>query len=283
MVLFGTQLYPTTADAFRRQQRAVSTLIDRSPLPPINLQFSDRRDVCEVDGCETVAILELDSNRITGRSGPRKPIVSELFTRLAELAVERHIRYFGFSNADILFTSAAIDRILCADHPAFLIARTDVDADGNLNPEPLLYGTDVFVVDASWWLAHQRRFRPYILGEGCWDNVYAAQLLSIAGGLLLNREPLVRHEAHPTTWHDSPFAEHNGYLAALDRMYFTRWVTYATRLEAIRRDARGLGASDDELLLQEEIFRNWKPGLSDRLIQALRVAKLEARRRFRRS
>ena len=261
----------------------MSTLIDVSPHRPVNLQFSDRRDVCEVDGFETLAILELDSNRVTGRRGPRKPVVNEVFTRLAHLAAERRVRYFGFTNADILFTSAAIDRIVRADHPAFVIARSDVDAGRILNPGPLLYGTDVFVVDASWWLAHQHEFRPYILGEGCWDNVYSAQLLCTAGGLLLNREPLVKHEAHPIAWHDSPFAEHNGYLAALDRMYFTRWVMYATRLEAMRREAKGLGTIDDELRLQDEIFRNWKPGLSDRLIQTLRVAKLEARRRLRRS
>jgi hypothetical protein len=281
-VLFGTQLYPATGDAARRQARAVAALIQVAPLPPINLQFSDRREFLDAEGCETRAILEQDSNRVTGRRGPRKPIVSEVFTRLAELAFDRGIRYFGFSNADILLTPAAIERIRRGDRPAFAIARTDVGVDGTLGCEPLLYGTDVFAIDASWWLAHQREFRPYILGEACWDNVYAAQLLCLAGGLLLNREPLVQHEAHAIAWQNSPFAEHNGYLAALDRMYFTRWAMYAARLETIRREARGLGSLDDELRLQEQIFRNWKPGVADHVIHALRVAKLRAGRRLRR-
>ena len=137
------------------------------------------------------------------------------------------------------------------------------------------------MVDASWWLAHRREFRPYILGEPCWDNVYVAKLLCLAGGVLLNREPLVRHETHTIRWQNSPFAEHNGYLAALDRIYFTRWAMYATRLQTLRREAGGLGTLDDELLLQQEIFLHWRPGLSDRFIQALRAAKLRARRRIR--
>ncbi len=281
-VLFGTQLYGAPGEAGRRQARAAKSLLDTSPLRPVNLLFRDGMESCQADGFENVAILELDSNRVTGRRGPRKPIVSEVFTRLAELARDRNVRYFGFTNADILFTPAVVDRVLHTDYPAFLIARTDVDARGTPSPEPLLYGTDVFVIDARWWLENRHGFRPYILGEGCWDNVYSAQLLCRAGGLLLNREPLVSHEMHAVAWRDSPFAEYNGYLAALDRMYFTRWVMYATRLEAMRRQAGGLGVIDDELRLQDEIFRAWKPRLSDRLVHMLRVARLEGRRRFRR-
>ncbi len=78
-------------------------------------------------------------------------------------------------------------------------------------------------------------------------------------------------------WRQSPFAKHNGYLAALDRMYFTRWVIYADRLAQLRTAANGLADETAELRLQEEVFRDWKPTVADHVLQALRVAKLETR------
>ena len=247
--------------------------------PLLNLQFHDRGDLQEFEGFETLAVLEHDSPRVTGRSGRRKPIVKEMFTRLAEAAVQRGLRYFVVSNSDIIFTPGAIDRVLAGDRASFVFSRTDVDAATGRDLQPLIYGADVFAVEARWWIAHQSRFRGYVIGENAWDNAYAAQLLCWSRGLLLNREALVRHEAHDVVWTSSPFAGYNAYLAGLDRMYFTQWVRYVRRLESIRSAASGLGAIDDELRLQDEAFWSWKPGVADRVLQALRVVKLEMRRR----
>ena len=85
--------------------------------------------------------------------------------------------------------------------------------------------------------------------------------------------------AHPAVWRQSPFAKHNGYLAALDRMYFTRWVIYAERLAQLRRRPTGRRRRPQELRLQDEVFRNWKPTLADHVLQTLRVAKLKLLRR----
>jgi len=276
-LLLGTHLHPATGDAARRQDRAMARLREVSPMPPVNLQFTDRIDFQHMEGFETLAVLQQDSNIVTGRAGVRKPLLNELFTRLAEAAVARGARYFGFTNSDILFTPAAIDRIFSGDRVAYVFARTDFDPGTERDLQSLIYGADVFAVEAGWWLANQRRFRPYIVGEGCWDNVYTAQLLCWAGGLLLNREPLVRHESHAVVWRQSPFAQHNGYLAALDRLYFTRWVIYASRLEALRQNANGVAGLVEELRLQDDVFRKWKPTVADHVVQAIRVAKLKAR------
>jgi len=166
-ILFGTNINQAQGDAARRQRRAAATLIDVSAAAPINLQFSDGADLCEIDGFETQPILQLDSNRVTGQRGPRKPIVSEMFTRLASRAIERGARYFGFSNGDILLTPTAVERVAATEHLAYVIARTDVDATGAPDPSPLLYGTDVFVIDASWWIAHQHRFRRMWSARRC--------------------------------------------------------------------------------------------------------------------
>ncbi len=250
-----------------------------SPTTPVNLQFADRVNLQECAGFDTLAVLRQDSNAITGQPGIRKPVVSELFTCLAEAAEARGARYFGFTNSDILFTPAAIERLERADHTAYVFARVDVESETARGAIPLVYGTDVFVVEAAWWLSHRQRFRPYVVGESCWDNVYTAQLLCWAHGLLLNREPLVRHESHPVAWTESPFAKHNGYLAALDRMYFTRWAIYADRLTELRRAVNGLADEEAELQLQDDMFRDWKPTVAHHVLQALRVAKLTLARR----
>jgi len=278
-LLIGTHIHPAEGEARRRQHHAMGRLREVCRWPLLNLQFHERRDLQELDGFETLAVLERDSLRVTGRTGRRKPIVSEMFTRLADAAVQRGLRYFVLTNSDIIFTPGAVDRVLAGDRASFVFSRTDVDAATGSDLQPLIYGADVFAVEARWWIAHGSRFRSYVIGENAWDNAYAAQLLCWSRGLLLNREPLVRHEAHEVVWTSSPFAGYNAYLAGLDRMYFTQWVHYVRRLESIRSAAGGFGDIDEELRLQDEVFWSWKPGLADRLLQAMRVVKLEMRRR----
>jgi hypothetical protein len=277
-LLVGTQIHPAEGDAQRRQLRAMARLREFCRWPLVNLQFRDGGNLQEFDGFETHRVLGQDSVRVTGRQGRRKPIVSEMFTYLAAAAIQRDLRYFVFTNSDIIFTPEALDRILEADRDSCVFSRTDVDPGTGADQQPLIFGADVFAVDARWWLTHHSKFRPYVVGENAWDNVYAAQLLCWSAGRLLNREPLVRHEAHPIVWQSSPFAAHNAYLAGLDRMYFSRWVRYIRRLEALRGGAGGLAPLDAELRLQDEVFARWKPAVTDRLLQSLRVARLKLRR-----
>ncbi len=93
----------------------MTCLREISPTAPVNLQFADGRDSQEFEGFDTLAVLRQDSTTVTGQPGARKPVVSELFTCLAEAAVQRGARYFGFTNSDILFTPAAIERLQRGD------------------------------------------------------------------------------------------------------------------------------------------------------------------------
>jgi hypothetical protein len=86
--------------------------------------------------------------------------------------------------------------------------------------------------------ANRWRFRPYILGEACWDNVYAALLMCHGNGRLVNRDAVIRHEKHGTIWGDGAFAEYNSLLASFDARYFTLWATYHARLVEAARRAR---------------------------------------------
>ena len=69
-----------------------------------------------------------------------------------------------------------------------------------------------------------------LIGENAWDNVYAAQFLCWSRGLLLNREPLVRHEAHAVVWTASPFAGHNAYRFASDPYYANGFIPTVKQL-----------------------------------------------------
>jgi len=91
------------------------------------------------------------------------------------------------------------------------------------------------VVDVAWWGRERRRFRPYVAGEGCWDNVYASMICAHGRGEVVNDRPGIFHERHPPAWHASPFAEYNGFLAALDAPYFSRWCHYAARVDEARK------------------------------------------------
>src|SRR5688500_5273347 len=93
----------------------------------------------------------------------------------------------------------------------------------------------MFVVSVRWWQHNRSRFRPYILGEACWDNVYTAVMMCHSDGGVLNRDPLILHERHAALWRDAtPAARYNGMLAALDARYFDLWSKYWHRLEGLR-------------------------------------------------
>ncbi|HEV7587909.1 MAG TPA: hypothetical protein VGO40_07230 [Longimicrobium sp.] len=272
-VLLGVNAFPATGEGGRRQAEALATWPGLRGARPANLQWPD--DVYEVDGFETLPVLRGDSRTVTGRAGRRLPVLNEAFDRLADAAAAGGHAWFGYANSDISLTQAAVDRILAAEGSAVAFSRMDYDPATRRDLAMVTAGIDLVAVRVEWWRANRRRFRAYLGGETIWDNVYTAILLAHAGGVLLNREPLIRHERHaPGDWLKSPFAPYLNYLAALDRPYFTLWATYHQRLEEMR--TRGATA-DEELRLQREVFGRRQSPL-DRAVQAGRVLKAAAKR-----
>ncbi len=277
-LVLGIQAYPASGDAGRRQQDAVAALRTLRGVDLVNLQFSRTERRLAPEGLVTLDTLGLDSTTVTGEAGRQKPVVSEVFDRLAAYAESRGRRYFAFLNSDIVVTPAAVDTIVRSGRDAIVFSRMDVERGSGRELGINVYGTDMFAVDAAWWRRHRAIFRPYVVGEPYWDNVYTAQLLCRGNAVLLNRGALIVHEQHDAAWGDSPFTAHNGFLAALDSLYFTRWAAY---VDALLR-ARASGASDaEELALQDRIFR-WPPGALARLTHVGREIKARARHRMRR-
>lgn len=272
-VLLGVNAFPAQGDGARRQAEALATWRALDGVRLANLGWPG--DVFEVGGFATHPVLAEDSRTASGRNGPRKPITREVFDRLAEIAAREGCRWLAYANSDIGYTQAAIDRITGGGRDAYCFSRMDFHPSTGQDIEMVTAGIDAFAVSVDWWRANRRRFRAYIGGEPIWDNVYTAILLHHAGGVLFNRDGLVRHERHPAgDWRGSPFARYLNFVGALDRPYFSLWAIYHHELMEMR--AGGDPGEEAEMRLQRDVFGPG-PRAVDRVLQPARALKARAR------
>jgi hypothetical protein len=277
-MIVGTHLYEGDAAAMRRQQSAVTALSRLPGVQAVNVQFQTG-PWASLPGIEMMPALLSDSLTVVGPGGPRKPLTRELFDVLARVAGARGLRHFAFANSDVVILPAALEALGREVRQTYAISRHDIDhLDGDVAEGAVLTaGIDMFVVSVEWWRRHARRFRHYVLGDACWDNVYTAVMMCHSNGLILNREPIILHERHRTLRHDvTSTARYNGFLAALDARYFSLWCEYWGRLEQAR--AQGVSAAGQRAL-REEVFV-WRRSAPAALRQSIRSAR--ARLRFRR-
>jgi hypothetical protein len=275
-LVLGTHSYQGDPDAVRRQSCALDALELLPDVVAIDVQWTDaplRRP-----WIRTVAALRRDSTSVTGRAGRVKPIVSDVLDALAATAEREGSRYFAYVNSDIIVTPAAVALVAAGDHQAYAFSRMDYDSSGR-DAGLVLTGCDGFAFEVGWWRANRRRFRPYILGEPCWDNVYASLLMCHGNGILVNRGAAIKHEVHGTAWGTSAFSEYNGFLASLDARYFSLWAAYHARLV----EARGRAASEaEERTIAERVFV-WRRSPALALKQAARDVKAHVRYRRQRA
>jgi hypothetical protein len=171
------------------------------------------------------------------------------------------------ANADIIVTQAAITMIEESGKDTYAFSRLDVDRETGRDLEPTLSGVDAFAFEVGWWRANQHRFRPYIVGEACWDVVYAAIAMCHSDGMMASGGE-IRHERHPMEWGQGAF-DYNGYLAAIDNRYFSLWCAYYERL----MEGRARGASvEEERALCERVFV-WQPSAAAAVKQIGRTIK----------
>jgi hypothetical protein len=274
-VLIGVQVYPDPA-AMRRQEHAVEALSRLAGAEGINIQFRDA-PWTSLPGIEMSPSLATDSFAVAGPGGRPKPLTREFFDVLARLAAQRGHRYFAYINSDIVVLPAALEAVERHGLEAYAVSRYDIDDFDRPNGEGsiLTAGIDMFVMSVAWWDENRRRFRPYVIGDACWDNVYAAVMMCHSDGLMLNRDRLLLHERHPGAWNDATAtARYNGFMAALDARYFSLWCEYWNALERGRP-----GASEaDERALRTRVFA-WRRSPAAAICQSVRG--IRARLRFR--
>lgn len=219
--------------------------------------------------------LREDSCSVTGVTGRVKPITTDAFDALAAIAAREGHRHFLFINSDIAVTPAAVALVAREGREVYAFGRMEVDAEGR-ERGVLTTGVDGFAFDVGWWRAHRRRFRPYIVGEAIWDNVYTAIMMCHGDGLIANRHGEVRHDAHEPAWGRTLFADYNGLLSALDARYFALWAQYHARLVGAR--ARGASEAEEQAMARDVFV--WRRSAAAAAVQAGRSVK--ARLRFRR-
>jgi hypothetical protein len=267
VVTIGANYYPADGDAGRRQQLSRDSLVALgAAVHRVNLQFAG--ETFQLDGFDTLAVLQQDSTSVTGRGRVRKPVVSEAFDALAAAAFAHGDRYFAYLNADIEVSADAIRRVEAGGRDGYAFCRVDLAPGTRVPQAVMVIGLDMFAVSVEWWRAERRRFRSYIAGESLWDNVYAAVLCSHGRAEIVDDDPGIFHEQHAAPWGGGPFADYNGYLAALDAPYFSRWARYVAGLQA------GLAAgSVDRQRLTREVFAPPVLGPADLPRHAARVVR----------
>jgi hypothetical protein len=273
-LLIGLSLFDGDAGAMERQAAACDALCELEGVEAVNVQFAHGASRQE-PRLPTLAALHRDSTAVTCSAGRRKPIADEMFDVLASAAADRGHVYFAYINSDIIVTPALVGAVRRAGWNTYAVSRCDVGGDEG--DRIITAGLDMFVVSVEWWRRHRTRFRPYILGDPCWDNVYTAVMMCHSNGVVWNRDRLILHQSHATVWrHTTPTARYNGYLAALDARYFHLWSQYWHRLEALR--AKGASESAEVDLAREAFV--WTRSAPDAVRQLIRSAR--ARRRYQR-
>jgi hypothetical protein len=272
-VLIGTHTYAGAPAAMRRQQEAIEALAALRGAECVNVQFAQQpHDVPEL---RTLPLLKLSSNTVSGRRGPSKAIVPEVFDVLAAEASARSIDYICFTNSDIIVSQEAVDRLLDDGREAYVFSREEFDSETRATLQMTIAGVDALAVSTVWWLANRRRFRRYIVGEVGWDNVFTAIVMCHADARIENRHPFVRHERHPMGPLPSPhFGQYVRMLTAFDAGYFSLWCRYWDGLSRLR--AAGGATPEQEADLARDVFV-WNPGPRARAVQWGRDVKATVR------
>lgn len=269
MIVLGTHVYPARGDAAGRMQRALDSWTSLPDVRLVNLQFAGDPAPPSYPGFETAGVLRHDSRSVAGVDGPRKPIVREMLDCLVARAEAAGASYAGFSNADIIITPAAIERVARDRHDAVIFSRMGVDASTGAGQGEFVSGQDTLFVRPAAYRRVRARLRPYIVGEMPWDVIYTSVMLTHLRAELVNRGDECRHVDHDAIWVDSPFAAYGWRLAHMDWTYFARWYRYYHGVLEIR--ARGGTLAEEEA---------WRDVVFGRLTLRERAANVYRRVRY---
>ena len=252
-----------------RQRRGMASLLRLSRCHTVNLQFASRWKNIEYPGVETLPVLNSDSCAASGVAGVRKPLLSELFSRLAQVARTRGIPYFGFINSDVILLREMIEEVNRGRHECYMASRKDMDAEGKLADGYLVQGVDLWIMSVGFHEREGWRLPAAIVGEFGGDNLCASIALTHGDGFLINHRTVCLHETHENRWINSPFAEYNHLQCIRQGYYFSAWARYIAAISA----QNAINQSDAEVRrLQQSCFGR-KPGWVDHALCKLKLAK----------
>ena len=118
--------------------------------------------------------------------------------------------YFIFVNSDVILTRAIIKRIISEEPDCFACSRVDIQELDSFQQvidrdvSPIRYeiaGFDAFVFNTEWFRDNKELFQDYLIGQPCWDQVYATHMRIHGQSLFSNKfPPCCFHVQHAPTW-----------------------------------------------------------------------------------
>lgn len=256
--LIGTHVYPAKGEDLGRIADAFESW-RRLDVPLVNLAFPDEASR-NPSAFEELRCLKRDSNTVTGQKGIRKPLMCDLFDGLFHVAIERNCTYFVFSNADIQLTADFCELVSTCDLDSLIFTRQDYTESPESQDSKLFFrGQDTYAVRTKWWSENRHHFRPYIIGESLWDNVYTAKFARKGRSKIIYRKNLCLHQRHEQKWNPgSVFGRYNDMLRLrYDYLDYGMWSLYAKKVYELDRDSEGFLPAQQQLWSE---FSHARPG-----------------------
>ena len=209
-IILGSNIFGES----HRQSVAIDSwlhLKDKHDLDVYNVQFiqpeyTDNR-------INTLNVLDRDSTSVTGGS-KKLPFVNDIFNSLAHLDCD----YFIYCNSDVIVNANLLKFINSNQPDCFACSRLDINNiksfDDVLNKQiqPIRYeiaGFDTFIFSRHWYKKHNSLFRDYLIGQPCWDQVYATIMKIYGDNTDFGNSfpPYCFHIHHEQTWQQSDTPE----------------------------------------------------------------------------
>lgn len=220
------------------------------------------------DRIQTLDVLSRHSGHVTD-GNKELPFVNDIFNALASVDCD----YFIYCNSDVIVNSNLIKHIKQNEPACVACSRLDIhDIDSfdrvlNKQITPVRYeiaGFDAFVFSKKWYNQHMELFRDYLIGQPCWDQVYATIIKIYGDGVEFSNKlpPHCFHIHHEQTWQleDTPEKQFNKKQSQhyFDRLLCKIFDTYLKSV-LINRQPMGLFITpiDNEKQIESNFFNKF--------------------------
>ena len=229
-----------------------------------DVRFVDDR-TSHHDKINTLNCLNRDSSHVT-KSTKRLPFVNDVLAQLCALNYD----YFIFCNDDIIINENLIKHVVTNRPQCLACSRLDISTlnsydqviDRKVNPVRYeIAGFDLFVFKTTWYKQNQMLFNDYLVGEPCWDQVYATIMRIYGCGHAFGNKfpPFCFHQLHAPTWQNRDSVEKQFNMKQsqkpVDRLFLKIFDTYLKR-HLIKRQPWGgfMNLLNDETSIESNYF-----------------------------
>lgn len=209
-IIIGTNTFGN----YHRQNVAIDSLVHLKKtfdLQLFDVQFEGNTQ--HDNRLETLNTLSRSSlDHTTGSK--QLPFVNDIFNVLCDQDCD----YFIFCNSDVIVNGNLIKHIKEHKPHAMACSRLDIKHIDSFDDvlkkqiKPVRYeiaGFDCFIFSKVWYLEKKQLFRDYLVGQPCWDQVYATIIKLYGGNHSFGNQypPFCFHIHHEPTWQNKSTPE----------------------------------------------------------------------------